>query len=577
MARTRATLRELRQLVRPYRRQLLLALGCVLVAAGAGLAIPWVAGGLVDAALAQDGGVALNRAALTLLVLFSVQAAAGGVRSWAVASAGQYTVRDLRVRLFDRLLTLPVSFFDRTTTGSLLARLQTDAGAVYGSGAGAGPQSAYAALSVLGGSVLLFWISPQLGLLLLAVLPMAAGIAVLSGRRTRDLSRAYTDQLADTSTLAADALSGARVIKTFRAETVVSRRFAAQSEVAVELGLRRARDRAWWNSVIVLLASLGVVASVWWGGRMIQSGALSAGQLLAVVWYGLIVTRGIADLAGQYSRLQQVVGSADRVVDLLTEPQESDHVGPDLRDPLPGSPAVQLHGVTFTYPERPAPALRGLDLTIEAGTTVALVGESGAGKSTVARLLQRHYRPDVGRILLRGRDLTELPLRRARSEIAVVPQDIHLLSGTVADNLRLGRPDATDEQLVAAATTACAHSFILKLPLGYDTVIGERGVLLSGGQQQRLGIARALLVDAPVLILDEATSALDPRSELSVRKALAALMTGRTNVVIAHRLSTIESCDRVVVLADGRIVEDGTPAELLAGSGRLVHLAAMRP
>lgn len=184
MARTRATLRELRQLVRPYRRQLLLALGCVLVAAGAGLAIPWVAGGLVDAALAQDGGVALNRAALTLLVLFSVQAAAGGVRSWAVASAGQYTVRDLRVRLFDRLLTLPVSFFDRTTTGSLLARLQTDAGAVYGSGAGAGPQSAYAALSVLGGSVLLFWISPQLGLLLLAVLPVAAGIAVLSGRRT---------------------------------------------------------------------------------------------------------------------------------------------------------------------------------------------------------------------------------------------------------------------------------------------------------------------------------------------------------------------------------------------------------
>ena len=355
------------------------------------------------------------------------QAAAGGVRNWAVASAGQYTVRDLRVRLFDRLLTLPVSFFDRTTTGSLLARLQTDAGAVYSSGAGAGPQSAYAALSVLGGSVLPVldqppaWTSPP------GCTPRGRrdrGVRAPDPRPVAGLHRSVGGHL--------DAGGGCPVRGA--GDQDLPRRDRRESALrgtvraAVELGLRRARIGAWWNSVIVLLASLGSRGVGVVGRPDDPVGGAERRQLLAVVWYGLIVTRGIADLAGQYSRLQQVVGSADRVVDLLTEPQESDHVGPDLRDPLPGSPAVQLHGVTFTYPpERPAPALRGLDLTIEAGTTVALVGESGAGKSTVARLLQRHYRPDVGRILLRGRDLTELPLRRARSRSRSCRQDIHLL------------------------------------------------------------------------------------------------------------------------------------------------------
>ncbi|MFN8124921.1 MAG: ABC transporter ATP-binding protein [Candidatus Nanopelagicales bacterium] len=577
MADTRATLRELRRLVRPYRSLLLLAGGCVLVAAGAGLAIPWVSGDLVDAALADDGGSALNRTALLLLGLFVLQALAGGIRSWSVATAGQFTVRDLRVRLFDRVMSLPVAFFDRVATGTVLARLQGDAGAVYGSGAGTGPQTAYAVLSLVGGTVLILLVSPQLGALLLAVLPVAAVVSIMSGRGTRDLSRDYSDEQANATALAADAVAGVRVVKTFRAQDVLSRRFAALTERSVDLGVRRARHRAAWSTVVALLAAVAAVATLWWGGRMIQSGVLSAGELLAVVWYGLMVTRGMTELANQYSRLQQLVGSADRVIDLLDEPIEAEvpMAGPDLRDPDPAAPAVELRRVTFTYPDRRVPAVADLDLVVAPGTTVALVGESGAGKSTIARLLQRHYEPDDGEILLRGRSIAALPLGRVRSESAVVPQDVHLLSGTVADNLRLGRPDATDAELVEAATTARAHGFVTRLPHGYDTVIGERGVRLSGGQQQRLGIARALLVDAPLLILDEATSALDPRGEESVRQALRDLMTGRTNLVIAHRLSTIRGCDRVVVLSGGRIVEDGVPDELM--TRHLSRLAALHP
>lgn len=327
----------------------------------------------------------------------------------------------------------------------------------------------------------------------------------------------------------------------------------------------------------MFLASLAVVATVWWGGRMIQSGTLSAGELLAVVWYGLMVTRGITDLSGQYSRLQQVIGSADRVMDLLDEPVEPDRSGLDLRDPVAGAAAVELRGVSFTYPDRPTPALSDIHLTIEPGTTVAVVGESGAGKSTLVQLLQRHYEVDAGHILLRGRDVSRMPLGDVRAEMAVVPQDVHLFSGTVAENLRLGRPSATDDEVVAAATAACAHSFVQRLPAGYATVIGERGVMLSGGQQQRLGIARALLMDAPLLILDEATSALDPRGELWVRRGLTDVMLRRTSLVIAHRLSTIRGCDRVVVLADGHIVEEGHPDDLLAGAGPLSRLAAVFP
>lgn len=575
-----ATWEQMRDLIRPYRTWLALAFGCVLVGAATGLAVPWLSGALVDAALEPDSAaLTLDQFALVLLALFAAQAVAGGVRGWSLSRAGQGAVRDLRLRLFGRLVLLPVPFFDRTHSGVITSRLLSDAGAVYGSGAGTGPQAAYSAISVVGGTVLLFWISPVLGLLILLVVPVAAVVALISGRRTRELSRAYQDQMADTNAFAADTVSGIRVIKSFGAESVVLRHYEKLSQRSVELGLERARIRSVWGSATVLLASAAMVAAVWLGGHQIQSGTLSAGELLAFVWYGLVVTRGIADLSGQYGKVQQMLGSADRVVDLLDEiteqaPEPSD--ADVILASVGGPAAIELRSVTMTYPGRSAPALADVSLHVEAGESVALVGPSGAGKSTVTRLLLRLYEPDSGTVLVAGRDAGSQPIDQLRRTIAVVPQDAHLLTGTVADNLRVGRAGASDSDLVDAARTANALEFVQALPAGFDTVIGERGVTLSGGQQQRLAIARALLVQAPILILDEATSALDTHSEAEVQAALTAAMHGRTSLVIAHRLATIRHCDRVVVLSGGRVVEQGAPEELFAAGGLFAELADLQ-
>ncbi len=588
----RATWAHLRDVFRPYRSWLLLAFACVVVGAGSALAVPWLAGELVDAAATPEpSSRSLDALAALLLGLLAVQAVTGGVRSWALARAGQNSVRDLRVGLFRRVVSLPVSYFDRTHSGAITSRLQSDAGAVYGSGAGAAPQTAFALLTVVGGTVLLFWISPVLGFLILLVVPVAAILAVVSGRRTRSLSREYQDQMALTSAYAADTVSGIRVIKAFSAEPQVVERFDDLTLRSVDLGMQRARVRSVWGAVTAVLASTGIVAAVWLGGHQIQDGTLSTGELLAFIWYGLVVTRGISDLSSQYGRLQQMLGSADRVTDLLTEtaeaPQASrniraaDTTGPALlphRSALRSAhqSALQLRDVRLTYPGRAQPALRDVSLSIGAGESVALVGPSGSGKSSVARALLRLYEVDSGEILIRGVDARHIPLTELRRMIALVPQEAHLLAGTVADNLRLGWPDAPLERLHEAARQAHASEFIAGLPQGFDTVVGERGATLSGGQQQRLAIARALVRDPAVLILDEATSALDAASEATVRDAIASAMRGRTSLVIAHRLSTVRTCDRVVVMSAGRVVEQGSPAELMGGEGLFAELADLQ-
>lgn len=579
MATDRDTWAALRGVFRPYRGLLLLAFGCVLIGAGSALAVPWLSGELVDAAASPTASTrSLDELAALLLGLFILQAAAGGIRSWALARAGQNSVRDLRRTLFRRLLGQPVAYFDRTHTGEITSRLQSDAGAVYGSGAGTAPQAAYSLLTVVGGTALLFWISPTLGLLILVVVPIAAALAVASGRRTRSISRAYQDELAVTNAFSADTVSGIRVVKAFGAESEVAARFDDLSQETVELGMERARIRSVWGSLTVLLASSAIVAAVWLGGRQIQSGSLTAGELVAFIWYGLVVTRGITDLASQYSRLQQLLGSADRIAELLDDPQVphlTSHRGRRL-DPLPGAAALELRNVSLTYDHRAAPALQQISLQIADGESVALIGPSGSGKSSIARLFLGFYPPTRGTVLVAGRDIASVPEADRHRTVGLVPQDAHLLSGTVADNLRLGWPQAPLEVLQQAATTAHARDFIESLPDGFDTLLGERGVTLSGGQQQRLAIARALVADPAILILDEATSALDAVSEALVRSAMADARRGRTSLVIAHRLATVRDCDRVIVLSQGRIVEEGRPADLLAAGGRYAELAALQ-
>lgn len=578
---------QLRRILRPYRSWLVLAFVCVLLAAGAGLAVPWLSGELVDTALNPEAGSpSLDQLALLLLVLFAIQAVAGGVRSWALSRAGQGAVRDLRMRMFERVLRLPVAYFDRTHSGVITSRLLSDAGAIYGSGAGTGPQAAYAAITVVVGTVLLIWISPALGALILCVVPVAAGLAWLSGRQTRELSRAYQDQLADTSAFAADVVSGVRMVKNHRAEPQVLARFSDHVDRSVALGMARTRVRSVWSSVSVFLASTAIVAAVWLGGRQIQAGQLTAGELVAFIWYGLVVTRGIAELSGQYGRIQQMLGSADRVVTLLDETPEEmaatpSHerptrtCGADLVLPDPAA-AVELCGVTMTYPGRSSPAVTDLSFVVHPGESVAVVGPSGAGKSTIGRLLLRHYEPDAGSVRVGGVDVRSVSVEDLRRSIAVIPQDAHLLSDTVAANLRLARPNASDADLVDALRSANAWDFVAALPHGLDTLIGERATTLSGGQQQRLAIARALLLNAPVLVLDEATSALDAHSEALVQAALLETMATRSTVVIAHRLTTIRHCDRVVVMSAGRIVEQGTPDELFAAAGGFAEMVRLQ-
>lgn len=577
MGSTPTTWQRLREVFRPYRWWLVLAFGCVVLGAGSALAVPWLSGELVDTALSgTSDGLTLDQLAVLLLVLFVVQAVAAGIRGWALAHAGQHSVRDLRVALFRQVISLPVPYFDRTHSGEITSRLQSDAGAVYGSGAGTGPQAAYSLLTVIGGTGLLFWISPTLGLLILVVLPIAAVLAVVSGRRTRMLSREYQDQQALTNTFTADTVAGIRVVKAFGAEREVGRRYQDLSQRGVDLGMERARVRSIWGTATALLAAAAIVAAVWLGGRQIQAGTLTAGELLAFIWYGLVVTRGITDLSGQYGRMQQVLGSADRVVGLLSEPGEQPT--PEVTAPpvvLPGGTALELSRVSLTYPSRAEPALQEVSFRVRAGESVALVGPSGAGKSSVARLFLRMYEASAGEVRVSGVEVREQSLARLRSTVTLVPQDPHLLAGTVADNLRLGRPDASRADLERAAATAHALDFITALPDGFDTVIGERGVTLSGGQQQRLSLARALVLDPAILLLDEATSALDAAGEAAVRAAITDAMRGRTSLIIAHRLTTVRACDRVIVMAGGRILEEGSPTDLLERGGWFAEAAAL--
>jgi ATP-binding cassette subfamily B protein len=376
------------------------------------------------------------------------------------------------------------------------------------------------------------------------------------------------------------------MVKNHRGEQQVLARFGDHVDRSVALGMARTRVRSVWSSVSVFLASTAIVAAVWLGGRQIQAGQLTAGELVAFIWYGLVVTRGMAELSGQYGRIQQMLGSAARVVTLLDETPEETAATPsskrsgstgaaDIVLPDPGA-AVEFRAVTMTYPGRPNPAVTDLSFVVQPGESVALVGPSGAGKSTIARLLLRHYEPDSGSVRVGGVDVRSLPLADLRRSIAVIPQDAQLLSDTVAANLRMARPEATDGDLINVLQSANAWDFVAALPDGLDTVIGERATTLSGGQQQRVAIARALLLDAPVLVLDEATSALDARGEASVQDALLDIMATRSTVVIAHRLTTIRHCDRVVVVSAGRIVEQGAPNELFAKSGGFADMVRLQ-
>ena len=561
-------------LLRPYRAWLAVAVVGVVVAAALGLVFPRIMGGLVDTALGDTGTTsALDRIALLLFAVFLVQAAFNYVRIYALAVVGEGVVADLRRSVYDRIVRLPVPFFDGRRTGEITSRLTSDAVVVQSTVSSSAAQALSQSITLIGGVILLVVISPLLSLTVLTFLPVVIIAAAVFGRRLRRISTLFQDEIAEANAMADESIASIRVIKWFTAEDDVAARYDSVIRDSYTIALRRARLRALFVPVVTFVA-LGTLAVVLWvGGRLVLNGDLTPGQLVSFLLYTLIVASAIGSFTGLYSELQEALGASQRIFELLDEPVEVPrHAAPVAPAVREGS--VRFDGVSFSYPGRNIEVLSVVDLAIAPGETIALVGPSGAGKSTLTQLIPRFYDASSGEVLIDGIDVRSQDLASLRGGMAAVPQEVLLFSGTIAENLRVGRPGAAESELITAAETANAHDFIAGFPDEYETVVGERGVQLSGGQRQRVAIARAVLADPGILILDEATSSLDADSEALVQDALERLMQDRTTIVVAHRLSTVRAADRIVVLAAGSIVEEGTHDELVAAGGLYTELSA---
>ncbi len=561
----RIPLRRLLALARPEGRRLAVGSVFLILGSAAGLAYPQAIRVVLDGALAA-GVASVNRAALAMVAIFAVQSVAVATRYVLFTVAGERIVTRLRADLYTSLVAQEIAFFDQRRTGELTSRLSSDATVLQNTVSVNLSMGLRNLMMVVGGLALLVVTSPRLTLVMLAIVPAVALGAVIIGRRISRLSRRVQDALARAGEVAEETLAGIRTVRAFAREAAESGRYADAIWEAFGLARKRVRVVAVFLGVTSLAAYGAVALVLWSGGRLVAAGGMTVGELTQFILYTLIVAFSLSALGDLWSDFMRAGGASERVFELLDRAPAIPVAG-GLR-PETAIGRIELDAVGFAYPSRPdVPVLDGLDLAIDPGEMVALVGPSGAGKSTVASLILRLYDPISGAVRFDGVDIRELDPVWLRERIGVVAQEPILFSTTIAENIRYGRPDATDTEVVAAARAANAHDFVAALPDGYATEVGERGVRLSGGQKQRVAIARAVLKDPRVLLLDEATSALDAESEALVRDALARLMHGRTAVVIAHRLSTVRDADRVVVLDGGRVVESGSHAELMARAG----------
>lgn len=568
--------RDLARYLRPYRVRMGVAVGALLISTTLGLAFPWLVGMLLDSALPNAGGAAgtvppgwatqINQIALILLGTLAVQAVFSYFSSAGFYGCGESAVVDMRRDTFAALVGQGMEFYSRHRVGDLLSRLSNDLTLIQDTLTMTLQQFLRQMLLFSGGIFLVGWTSLRLTGLMVATFPVLVLVAVLYGRFIRRHARAAQEELAGAGTVAEEALQGIASVKAYGNEEFEWRRYGGALDRFLKLILKTARLRASMISFIIFGVFGSIVLVFWYGAHLLDSGQLTFGQLTRFILYTTFVGGSVASFAEVFSQVQKAVGATERVRELLGERGEIKVGGVSaVTDSLRLRGEVEFAGVSFHYPSRPeVPVLAGLDLSVRPGEKVALVGASGAGKSTLISLLLRFYEPSAGEIRIDGRKASDYDLRALRANFALVPQEVLLFGGTIAENILYGAPDATREEMERAARQAACHDFIQALPEGYETRVGDRGAQLSGGQRQRIAIARAILKNPAVLLLDEATSSLDAANEALIQNALEALLQGRTAFIIAHRLSTVRSADRICVLEGGRLLESGTHEELLA-------------
>lgn len=567
---------ELWPFLRPYRGLLAAAIAALVLTAAVALMLPMAVRRVVDNFGGEDGAL-LDYYFGGALFIAALLALGTGLRYLLVSRLGERVVADIRKAVFDRVIGMSPAFYERLMTGEVLSRITTDTTlilSVIGSSVSIALRNL---LLFTGGMALMLLTSAKLTGLVLLIVPLVIVPILFLGRKMRVLSRENQDWIAQSSGNASEALLSVQTVQAFTHEAESRAQFGGVTEHSFDAARRRVNTRALMTVIVIFLVFTGIVGVLWIGARDVRAGDMTPGSLVQFVIYAVMVAGAVAALSEIWGELQRAAGATERLVELLrAEDPVTDPARP-VALPRPVRGAIAFEGVRFAYPARPGtPALDDFSLDIKPGETVALVGPSGAGKTSVIQLVLRFYDPQAGQITLDGVALPDMARHAFRSALALVPQEPVIFAASARENIRFGRPDASDAEIEAAARAAHAEDFIARLPEGYDTWLGERGVMLSGGQKQRIAIARAILRDAPVLLLDEATSALDAESERAVQTAVEAMAQTRTTIIVAHRLATVKKADRIVVMDQGRIVAQGTHDSLVAENGLYARLARLQ-
>jgi len=570
-------LRRLLPFILKYPVRLALTVLFLLISAVSSLSIPAVMGGAVDQGFIEQNLENVARYGWLIVGIAAVMALASGARFYFISVIGERVLADLRQAAFVHLLRLDARYFDTNRVGELTSRLNGDVAVIRNAVGSSFSLALRSLVTIIGALIMMFLTSPVLTLAVVVAAPALLLPLIAYSRRLRGLSRKTQDALADLSAMATEMLGATRTVKSFTQETNQSAIYDAHSESSYQAEVRRLGARSVLVGMVIFLGTSAVVFLVWWGARSVFAGTVTAGQLTQFLIYALMASGALTNVSEVLGILQTVAGATERLTEILdTEASIKDPENP-VPLPVPALGTVAFEHVDFGYQTSGyEQVLSDLDFTVGKGQTVALVGPSGSGKSTTLSLLQRFYDISAGTIRVDGIDIRDVRLEELRQRFAYVEQEPTIFAGTIADNIRFGKPDASQAEVEAAAKAALVHDFVMELPLGYEAIVGERGVMLSGGQKQRLAIARAILKNAPILLLDEATSALDAQSERLVQTALERLMEGRTTLVIAHRLATIRDADKILVLEAGHIIDAGTHSQLVAKGGRYAELARLQ-